>query len=235
MDPPPPYANVRPPPPLPPRSEDRGSALSSGPAGVLPYEDSPHEPRSPLYGDTEPSSRPGLIDSKLRLYSSSTDPRSSSAQSLVSPTPDPSHGGSRRTLLVVYIHGFYGNDQSFQSFPAHVHARLLSALGPSHSIHTKIYPRYKTYRAIEVARDNFSAWLEPHESLTTDVILVGHSMGGLLAADVVLVVWPPNLPYASSCSYSPLSPRSQRPSPFTDRESSPASTQTVHTPSSTAS
>jgi hypothetical protein len=39
-----------------------------------------------------------------------------------------------------------------------------------------------------VARDNFSEWLAPHESPTTDVILVGHSMGGILAADVVLMV-----------------------------------------------
>lgn len=91
-------------------------------------------------------------------------------------------------MLVVYIHGFYGNDQSFRSFPAHVHNYLRDALAYSHAVHTKIYPRYKTYRAIEVARDNFSAWLEPHESPTTDVILVGHSMGGILAGEVVLAV-----------------------------------------------
>lgn len=58
----------------------------------------------------------------------------------------------------------------------------------SHVIHSKIYPRYKTYRSVDVARDNFSAWLRPHESTTTDVVLVGHSMGGILAADVVLMV-----------------------------------------------
>lgn len=86
------------------------------------------------------------------------------------------------------MHGFYGNDQSFRSFPAHLHALLASSLAETHVIHSKIYPRYKTYRAIEIARDNFSAWLEPHESPTTDVVLVGHSMGGLLAAEVVLMV-----------------------------------------------
>jgi len=51
--------------------------------------------------------------------------------------------------------------------------------------------RQKMDKAIEVARDNFSAWLEPHESPTTDVILVGHSMGGLLAGEVVLMVREP--------------------------------------------
>lgn len=113
------------------------------------------------------------------------DPRSNSTQSLV-----PSLGGdkSRRTLLLVYIHGFMGDNTSFQSFPAHVHAYMKDALAESHVIHSKIYPRYKTYKAIDVARDNFSTWLEPHESERTDVILVGHSMGGLLAADVALMV-----------------------------------------------
>ncbi|KAI0023591.1 hypothetical protein F4780DRAFT_56999 [Xylariomycetidae sp. FL0641] len=111
------------------------------------------------------------------------DPRSSSSQSLL---PE-YEGRERRKLLIVYVHGFMGNETSFQSFPAHVHRYLKLALSDTHVIHTKIYPRYKTYKAIEVARDNFSRWLAPHESPTTDVVLVGHSMGGLLAADVVLM------------------------------------------------
>ena len=81
-----------------------------------------------------------------------------------------------------------GNETSFRSFPAHVHNFLKEALVETHVIHSKIYPRYKTYKAIDVARDNFSSWLQPHESPTTDVVLVGHSMGGLLAAEVVLMV-----------------------------------------------
>lgn len=89
---------------------------------------------------------------------------------------------------MVYIHGFMGDNSSFRSFPAHVHAFLKTLLAETHVIHSKIYPRYKTYKSIGVARDNFSQWLAPHESPTTDVILVGHSMGGLLAADVVLIV-----------------------------------------------
>ena len=80
-----------------------------------------------------------------------------------------------------------GTDHSFQSFPAHVHRYLRDALIDTHVVHSKIYPRYKTYKAIEVARDNFSRWLQPHESPDTDVVLVGHSMGGLLAAEVALM------------------------------------------------
>lgn len=175
-------------------------------------------PASPSDSTAAAIAAASLLDEKRSLpaasYPSShlaPDPRSSSSQSLVSHPggdheegdiidnhgalgdtkgrPSTSAGRSqRRTLLLVYIHGFYGNAQSFQSFPYHVHSYLRTALAASHSIHTKIYPRYKTYRAIEIARDNFSQWLEPHEGPDTDVILVGHSMGGILAADVVLMV-----------------------------------------------
>ncbi|KAF4332372.1 hypothetical protein FBEOM_13819 [Fusarium beomiforme] len=121
------------------------------------------------------------------------DPRSSSTQSLLPDTSgdnqatSPADYSGRRKLLIIYIHGFLGNDQSFRSFPAHVHALLANLLADSHVIHSKIYPRYKTYRSVGIARDNFSEWLRPHESPNTDVVLVGHSMGGILAADVVLM------------------------------------------------
>ncbi|KAK8002729.1 hypothetical protein PG989_002448 [Apiospora arundinis] len=121
--------------------------------------------------------------------------RSKAAASLVPSLPNYDEASKRR-LLVVYIHGFMGTDHSFQSFPAHVHRYLRDALVDTHVVHSKIYPRYKTYKAIEVARDNFSRWLQPHESPTTDVVLVGHSMGGLLAADVVLMQsWDRNSPH----------------------------------------
>ncbi|GAP84002.1 putative centrosomal protein KIAA1731 [Rosellinia necatrix] len=113
------------------------------------------------------------------------DPRTSSTQSLTPSLPEYEEV-ERRRLLVIYIHGFMGNDTSFQSFPAHVHRYLKLALFDSHVVHSKIYPRYKTYKSIDVARDNFSTWLEPLENPKTDIVLVGHSMGGLLAADVVL-------------------------------------------------
>ncbi|EFQ27988.1 hypothetical protein CGRA01v4_03347 [Colletotrichum graminicola] len=132
-----------------------------------------------------PSSPPDhlrILDSKWRL----ADPRSSSAHSLA-PSIKDRDGVTRRTLLVIYIHGFYGNESSFRSFPAHVHNYLKEALAETHVVHSKIYPRYKTYKAIDVARDNFSQWLEPHESDSTDVILVGHSMGGLLAGEVAMM------------------------------------------------
>ncbi|KAL7948952.1 hypothetical protein V8C42DRAFT_312763 [Trichoderma barbatum] len=166
-----------PPPPLPPRNN---SQLPPPP----PYSAADESRASLAFQDQE---SPQILDSKIK------DPRTSSSQSLV---PSKSDSDARRTLLLVYIHGFYGNDQSFRSFPAHVHNFLREALSETHVVHSKVYPRYKTYKSIDVARDNFSAWLEPHESPTTDVILIGHSMGGILAAEMVLM---PNYISSSQC------------------------------------
>lgn len=163
----------------------------------LPKRDTPQLPPPPPYSAVDEARGSPVSPRQAHLLEpsilSSKDPRASSSQSLV---PSTSDSDARRTLLLVYIHGFYGTDQSFRSFPAHVHDFLRDALSESHVVHSKIYPRYKTYRSIEVARDNFSAWLEPHESPTTDVILVGHSMGGLLAAEIVLMVSRPSIPDA---------------------------------------
>ncbi|KAI5796874.1 hypothetical protein FPQ18DRAFT_232423, partial [Pyronema domesticum] len=98
----------------------------------------------------------------------------------------------RRTLLLVYIHGFNGNETSFQSFPAHLHNLLTVTLGSeedptSYLIHTKVYPKFKTRHAITVATLEFSQWLSQFENEMTDIILLGHSMGGILAAEVVLL------------------------------------------------
>jgi pimeloyl-ACP methyl ester carboxylesterase len=112
------------------------------------------------------------------------DPRASSQQSL---RPVESAGEHRRTLLLIYIHGFLGDETSFKSFPAHVHNVLTVTLAESHVVHSKIYPRYRSRKNITFARDDFSKWLQPHESPTTDIILIGHSLGGILAAEVVLI------------------------------------------------
>ena len=86
---------------------------------------------------------------------STLDPRSSSTDSL---TPRSPAGAARRKLLLIYIHGFHGSETSFQAFPAHVHNLLTELLAPSHVVHTKIYPRYQSRKAISIARDNFSHW-----------------------------------------------------------------------------
>ncbi|RMZ77521.1 hypothetical protein DV737_g4362, partial [Chaetothyriales sp. CBS 132003] len=125
----------------------------------------------------------------LSPYSSDffNDARASSQQSLHPVvSSDDANGHDKRTLLVIYIHGFLGDETSFKSFPAHVHNLLSMSLADTHVIHSKIYPRYQSRKKIEFARDDFSRWLSPHESPVTDVVLMGHSLGGILAAEVVL-------------------------------------------------
>lgn len=116
-----------------------------------------------------------------------TDPRTTSTQSLT-PSRGEEKQDVKRRLLVIYIHGFIGSEDSFHSFPFHVHIQLKGKGARTHVVHSKIYPRYKTYKSFHLARDNLSQWLSAHEDSNTDIILVGHSMGGLLAEEVVLMV-----------------------------------------------
>ncbi|KAL9058015.1 MAG: hypothetical protein Q9162_002007 [Coniocarpon cinnabarinum] len=114
----------------------------------------------------------------------SHDPRAASTESLLNEAPN--QDGKRR-LLLVYVHGFLGNETSFQSFPAHVHNLLTILLSGSHVVHTKIYPRYRTKQALQLAANDFSEWLSPNQDSKTDVVLLGHSLGGFLATDVALL------------------------------------------------
>lgn len=81
--------------------------------------------------------------------------RSPSVTSLHSPDDAASQG--RRKLLLIYIHGFLGDETSFSQFPAHVHHCLAEAL-QERSIYTKVYPKYKTRQKIEQVREIFSEW-----------------------------------------------------------------------------
>jgi hypothetical protein len=111
----------------------------------------PLPPRNSSFGDAPP---PYTEPSIMAL--SSKDPRSSSTQSLV-PDPTVDSTGQRR-LLLVYIHGFMGDETSFRSFPAHVHNLVTITLADSHVVHTKLYPRYRSKHSLEIARDHFSEW-----------------------------------------------------------------------------
>ncbi|TFK29494.1 hypothetical protein FA15DRAFT_752622 [Coprinopsis marcescibilis] len=91
------------------------------------------------------------------------------------------------TLLhLVYIHGFQGNDTSFQSFPLHLQEHLSSRIPPGSSfrIQSSLYPTYKSVKPISHATRNFLEWLSTQPE--GPVIVIGHSMGGLLAADAAL-------------------------------------------------
>ncbi|MCJ1384692.1 hypothetical protein MMC17_007810 [Xylographa soralifera] len=154
------------PPPLPPRA-----------ASVLLR---PVSPDPPPYERTAPE----YHSQPLTHSWSGQDPRERSTESLV---PSGEGEAGRRTLLLIFVHGFLGNETSFQSFPAHIHNLVTTKLVDTHTVHTKIYPRYKSRKAVDYARDDFSNWLHPNETPDTDVILLGHSMGGILSAEVALL------------------------------------------------
>ncbi len=65
---------------------------------------------------------------------------------------------SRRRIILVYIHGFMGNETSFQNFPSHVHRSLSQQLSASHTVDSVVYPRFKTRKKINVAGEDFSKW-----------------------------------------------------------------------------
>ncbi|KAK5047643.1 hypothetical protein LTR84_006308 [Exophiala bonariae] len=179
-------------PPLPPRRYSHAPSEPQSQSVMSVGESTQYlSPTAPLSPSIPPA------DKNFSPYSGGLhDPRASSTQSL-RPIESATNTG-RRTLLIIYIHGFLGDETSFGSFPAHVHSLITSSLAETHVVYTKVYPRYKSRKNVSFAKDDFSNWLAPHESDTTDVILVGHSLGGILAAEVVLI--PSHVPGSNELS-----------------------------------
>jgi hypothetical protein len=128
---------------------EKARNAAAGPP-LPPRADSTQRFPPPPYG-ADDQKRSELIAEQWR----SNDPRSSSTHSLV---PIEASRDGRRTLLLVFVHGFMGNETSFQSFPAHLHNFLTITLAETHLVHTKIYPRYRSKKNITFSRDDFSTW-----------------------------------------------------------------------------
>lgn len=93
----------------------------------------------------------------------------------------------QQNLHLIYIHGFQGDHTTFQSFPKDLHVALSGRLSKSHPeivVATSLYPTYKSKRPLSEATSNFLAWLSTQADGM--VILMGHSMGGLLAAEAAV-------------------------------------------------
>lgn len=69
-----------------------------------------------------------------------------------------SDSNGRRKVLLVYIHGFMGNETSFQSFPRQVHEDLCRRLAGTFTATTIMHPKYKCRKKIEFARDELVSW-----------------------------------------------------------------------------
>ncbi|KAJ5127098.1 hypothetical protein N7448_007877 [Penicillium atrosanguineum] len=106
-----------------------------------------------------------------------------------------------KTLLVVFIHGFKGSDDTFGNFPEHLRVLVNRAL-PAVKVATTVYPKFETRGQLGEAVGRFREWLQntvidlevqnqtasPTVDPSVHVFLVGHSMGGIVAAETLLLL-----------------------------------------------
>ncbi|KAF2140555.1 uncharacterized protein K452DRAFT_288634 [Aplosporella prunicola CBS 121167] len=107
----------------------------------------------------------------------------------------------KKTLLLCFIHGFKGNDDTFGNFPQHLRAVVSHAL-PKVAVAVIVYPQYETKGDLHECVAGFKDWLQnkvidlevangtpsPTVDPSVRTILVGHSMGGIVAAETVLAI-----------------------------------------------
>ncbi|TFK71817.1 hypothetical protein BDN72DRAFT_887503 [Pluteus cervinus] len=108
---------------------------------------------------------------------------------------EPTANTKANTLLIVFIHGFKGNSQSFSNFPDRLQHDLTKTLRRV-KVECVVYPAYETKGELNEAVLSLNLWLatlvhRKEEENGGDygsvkVALCGHSMGGLLMADTVL-------------------------------------------------
>ncbi|KAK8062858.1 hypothetical protein PG997_014955 [Apiospora hydei] len=107
-----------------------------------------------------------------------------------------------RTLLLCFIHGFKGDDDTFQNFPLDL-KKEVSAKLPDHNVESVVFPKYETKGELKQSTELFLDWLKervmevrkahseqpwPPNDRSVGVILVAHSMGGFVAADSLFSV-----------------------------------------------
>ncbi|PWW73367.1 hypothetical protein C7212DRAFT_360602 [Tuber magnatum] len=107
----------------------------------------------------------------------------------------------KKTLLLCFIHGFKGDDNTFGRFPADLKKLVGHAL-PQLNIELVVYPRYETRGDLAVRVAEFRDWLRarvmgledaagtqsPTTSPSVRTVFVTHSMGGIVAADTLLSI-----------------------------------------------
>ncbi|GAB1320397.1 hypothetical protein MFIFM68171_10607 [Madurella fahalii] len=108
----------------------------------------------------------------------------------------------KKTLLLCFIHGFKGDEDTFghnYAFTEHLRERIAGSL-PKVNVQAIIYPKYETRGDLGDCVSRFSDWLlnkvidlevaagtpSPTVDPSVRVILVGHSMGGIVAAETAI-------------------------------------------------
>ncbi|ORY14399.1 hypothetical protein BCR34DRAFT_623337 [Clohesyomyces aquaticus] len=107
----------------------------------------------------------------------------------------------KKTILLCFIHGFQGGDDTFANFPSHLKAILQHAL-PKVTVQAITYPKFETRGDLKECVARFKEWLQnkvidlevanatpsPTVDPSVRTILVGHSMGGIVAAETLVSI-----------------------------------------------
>ncbi|KAK2068120.1 hypothetical protein P8C59_002783 [Phyllachora maydis] len=105
----------------------------------------------------------------------------------------------KRILLLCFIHGFKGTDNTFKEFPYHLRKAVADTLPDDH-VESVLYPQYETKGELAASTEAFLAWLKervmelrksqverpwPPNDRHVGVVLIAHSMGGFVASDAL--------------------------------------------------
>ncbi|KAK4137259.1 hypothetical protein BT67DRAFT_438521 [Trichocladium antarcticum] len=110
----------------------------------------------------------------------------------------------KKTLLLCFIHGFKGDEATFgknYAFVEHLR-RLISGALPKVDVQAIVYPKYETRGDLGECVLGFRDWLlnrvidlevaagtpSPTIDPSVRVVLVGHSMGGIVAAETAISI-----------------------------------------------
>ncbi|CAK7198865.1 hypothetical protein SEUCBS139899_001532 [Sporothrix eucalyptigena] len=110
----------------------------------------------------------------------------------------------RRTLLLCFVHGFKGGADTFgarSQFSQDLRQRVAQAL-PRVDVRVAVYPTYETRGDLAACVARFTEWLleqvidievaartpSPTVDPSVHCVLIGHSMGGIVAADALLTL-----------------------------------------------
>ncbi|KAK4224473.1 hypothetical protein QBC38DRAFT_16210 [Podospora fimiseda] len=103
----------------------------------------------------------------------------------------------KRILLLCFIHGFKGGENTFHEFPKHLKDTVTNNLA-DHLVESAVYPKYETKGELAQSTEAFMEWLKervmelrkahlenpwPPNDRNVGVIIVAHSMGGFVASD----------------------------------------------------
>ncbi|KAJ5047155.1 uncharacterized protein L3040_002997 [Drepanopeziza brunnea f. sp. 'multigermtubi'] len=105
------------------------------------------------------------------------------------------------TLLLCFIHGFKGDEETFFRFPDALRGAV-EAQSPSLDVQTRVYPKYETRGDLAACVETFREWLQDQVTdleqaagnanailePSVGVVLIAHSMGGFVAADTLFSV-----------------------------------------------